>query len=267
VTTPFYVGPEQIVRDKSEYARRGIARGRSVVALTGADGILFVGENPSKSLHKVSEIYDRIAFAAVGRYNEFENLRVAGVRYADMRGYAYDRRDVTGRGLANAFAQTLGAIFIESQKPYEIEVVVAELRDTAEDDQMYRLAFDGSLTEERGFVAMGGQAEAITTSLREHHDAAAGLADAMRVALQAIAAGNAAAASAGATTPGAAGGTGVTGAPHADPTAATLEVALLDRGRRRRTFRRITDGALRTLVEQAGGGTDSSPGPDSANPE
>jgi len=267
VTTPFYVGPEQIVRDKSEYARRGIARGRSVVALTGADGILFVGENPSKSLHKVSEIYDRIAFAAVGRYNEFENLRVAGVRYADMRGYAYDRRDVTGRGLAHPFAPPPRGIFNASQKPYEIEVVVAELRDTAEDDQMYRLAFDGSLTEERGFVAMGGQAEAITTSLREHHDAAAGLADAMRVALQAIAAGNAAAASAGATTPGAAGAAGGNGAPHADPTAATLEVALLDRGRRRRTFRRITDGALRTLVEQAGGGTDSSPGPDSANPE
>jgi len=265
VTTPFYVGPEQIVRDKSEYARRGIARGRSVLALTYADGILFVGENPSKSLHKVSEIYDRIAFAAVGRYNEFENLRVAGVRYADMRGYAYDRRDVSGRGLANAFAQTLGSIFIESNKPYEIEVVVAEVGESAEDDSMYRLTFDGSVNDERSFVAMGGQAEAITTYLREHHVDGEPLADAMRVALGGIAAGSAAAQNPAAA--GSGGGTGNGGPTPSGPTASTLEVAVLDRTRPRRKFRRIVDGVLLRLVEEAGGGSDTSPAPDSANPE
>ena len=130
MTTPFYVSPEQFMRDKSEYARKGIARGRSVLVLSYADGILFVAENPSTALHKVSEIYDRIAFAAVGRYNEFENLRIAGVRLADMRGYAYDRRDVTGRGLANAYAQTLGTIFSSGgEKPYEVEIFVAEIGD------------------------------------------------------------------------------------------------------------------------------------------
>ncbi len=127
MTTPFYTSPEQIVRDRSEYARKGIARGRSNVVLTYDGGIAFVAENPSKALHKISEIYDRIALAAVGRYNEFESLRVAGVRHADMRGYAYDRRDVTGRALANAYAQTLGSIFLENQKPYEVEIVVAEV--------------------------------------------------------------------------------------------------------------------------------------------
>ena len=123
MSMPFYVSPEQIIKDKADYARKGIARGRSVVVVQYADGILFVAENPSRALHKVSEIYDRIAFAAVGKYNEFENLRVAGVRLADMRGYSYDRRDVTGRGLANAYAQTLGTIFTESSKPYEVEIV------------------------------------------------------------------------------------------------------------------------------------------------
>src|ERR1700735_2754391 len=143
MSMPFYASAEQIMRDRSEYARKGIARGRSVIVLTYTDGVLFVAENASQALHKVSEIYDRIAFAAVGRYNEFENLRVAGVRLADMRGYAYDRRDVTGRALANAYAQTLGSIFIEAQKPYEVEIVVAEVGLIPEDDQIYRLTYDG----------------------------------------------------------------------------------------------------------------------------
>src|SRR3954454_20152560 len=155
------------MRDKSEYARKGIARGRSVLVLSYADGILFVAENPSTALHKVSEIYDRIAFAAVGKYNEFENLRVAGVRLADLRGYAYDRADVTGRALANAYAQTLGTIFTTEAKPYEVEIVVAEVGDTAEDDQMYRLTYDGSVFDERTFVVMGGMSEPISTIMRE----------------------------------------------------------------------------------------------------
>ena len=156
MTMPFYVSPEQVMKDKADYARKGIARGRSVVVVQYADGILFVAENPSRALHKVSEIYDRIAFAAVGKYNEFENLRVAGVRLADMRGYSYDRRDVTGRGLANAYAQTLGTIFTETAKPYEVEIVVAEVGDSPATDQLYRLTFDGSVADEHGFVAMGG---------------------------------------------------------------------------------------------------------------
>ncbi len=133
MSMPFYVSPEQLMKDRADFARKGIARGRSVVLVQFADGILLVSENPSQALHKVSEIYDRIAFAAVGRYNEFENLRIAGVRLADMRGYAYDRRDVTGRGLANAYAQTLGTIFSSGgEKPYEVEIFVAEVGDTAE---------------------------------------------------------------------------------------------------------------------------------------
>ena len=128
MTMPFgYVSPEQLMKDRADYARKGIARGRSVVVLAYDDGILFVGENLSRALHKISEIYDRIAFAAVGKYNEFENLRIAGVRLADLRGYSYDRRDVTGRGLANAYAQTLGTIFTQESKPYEVEIVVAEV--------------------------------------------------------------------------------------------------------------------------------------------
>src|SRR5213075_327810 len=169
VTTPFYVSPEQIMKDKADYARKGIARGRSVVVLTYADGILFVAENPSKALHKISEIYDRIAFAAVGKYNEFEALRVAGVRLADMRGYSYDRRDVTGRGLANAYAPTLAPIFTETTKPYDVEIVVAEVGEQADEDQMYRLTFDGSVADEHGFVAMGGQAEQISSALGERY--------------------------------------------------------------------------------------------------
>ncbi len=167
MSVPFYVSPEQVIKDKADYAHKGIARGRSVVVLQYDQGLLFVAENRSRALHKISEIYDRIAFAAVGKYNEFENLRVAGVRYADLRGYSYDRRDVTGRSLANAYAQTLGTIFTETQKPYEVEIVVAEVGDTPHDDQLYRLTFDGSVGDEHGFVAQDDLAPVVDAIIAE----------------------------------------------------------------------------------------------------
>ncbi|MDO5710467.1 MAG: proteasome subunit alpha, partial [Micrococcales bacterium] len=163
----FYVSPEQVMKDRADYARKGIARGRSVVVLAYDGGIAFVAENPSRALHKVSEIYDRIGFAAVGKYNEFENLRVAGVRYADLRGYSYDRADVTARGLANAYAQTLGTVFTQEHKPYEIEIVVAEVGRVEADDQIYRLTYDGSVADEQGYVVMGGATEAMAQVLAQ----------------------------------------------------------------------------------------------------
>jgi len=187
MSMPFYVSPEQLMKDRADFARKGIARGRSVAVVQYADGILFVSENPSQALHKVSEIYDRIAFAAVGRYNEFENLRIAGVRLADMRGYAYDRQDVTGRGLANAYAQTLGTIFSSGgEKPYEVEIFVAEVGDEVADDQIYRLTYDGQVADEHDFAVMGGAAEAVTTHLREHYSAGTPLEDALKVAVAAL---------------------------------------------------------------------------------
>ena len=230
---PFYASPEQLVRDRSEYARKNIARGRDVVVLSYDGGILFVAVNPSTALHKVSEIYDRIGFAAVGKYNEFENLRVAGVRYADMRGFAYDRTDVTGRGLANAFAQTLGAIFIENSKPYEVEIVVAEVGASEEDDQLYRLTYDGTVGDEDDFVAIGGQAETVGGSLRESYAPGLDLATGLRHAVTALQAGAAAAAG------------------SAEPMtidAAGLEVAILDRARTGRTFRRVAGPSLADLL-------------------
>jgi proteasome alpha subunit len=226
---PFYVSPEQAVKDKADYARKGIARGRSVVVVQYADGILFVAENPSRALHKVSEIYDRLAFAAVGKYNEFENLRVAGIRLADVRGYSYDRRDVSGRGLANAYAQTLGTIFTETTKPYEVEIVVAEVGDEADEDQLYRLTFDGSVGDEHGYVAMGGQAEAISTALEEAYVDGMTLETALRLAVTVL-------------------------AEHGAAEARTLgpellEVAVLDRTRPAvRKFRRISDERLGQLL-------------------
>jgi proteasome alpha subunit len=225
---PFYVAPEQIIKDKADYARKGIARGRSVIVLEYSDGVLFVAENPSRALHKISEIYDRIGFAAVGKYNEFENLRVAGVRLADMRGYSYDRRDVTGRSLANAYAQTLGTIFTEMPKPYEVEIVVAEIGDDSSEDQLYRLTFDGSVADEQGYVAMGGQAESITSALEEQWQAGMSLADSLKLAVRLL------------------GEFGAEESRTLEP--AALEVAILDRTRPRRTFVRINGSRLGTLL-------------------
>jgi proteasome alpha subunit len=187
VAMQFYASPEQIMRDRSEYARKGIARGRSVVVLTYEGGVLFVAENVSTALHKVSEIYDRIGFAAVGRFPEFENLRAAGVRLADLRGYSYDRRDVTARALANAYAQTLGAIFTEQSKPFEVEICVAQVGSRPDRDELYRLTYDGSVQDEPGMIAMGGQADAIAQVLRARHNVDMSLHDAMRLAVDALA--------------------------------------------------------------------------------
>ncbi|MDI2027273.1 proteasome subunit alpha [Saccharopolyspora sp. TS4A08] len=230
MTMPFYTSPEQLMRERSELARKGIARGRSVVVLKYAGGVLFVAENPSPTLHKVSEIYDRIGFAAVGRYSEFEALRVAGVRIADVRGYSYDRRDVTGRSLANTYAQHLGAIFTEQIKPFEVEICVAEVGATAESDQLYRLTYDGSIVDEPQYVVMGGQADTITSALKDSFSDGLELGDAVRVAVK---------------------GLSSSGDSGRELGTKALEVAVLDRSRPNRTFRRIQGAALTALLPES----------------
>jgi proteasome alpha subunit len=242
MTMPFYSSVDQLLRDRSELARKGISRGRSVTILTFTGGVLFVAENRSKALNKVSEIYDRIGFAAVGRYNEFDALRTAGIRAADYRGYAYDRRDVTVRMLANMYAQVLGASFVEQQKPYEVELCVAGVGETSADDQLYRITYDGSITDEPQFVVMGGTTEPISTKMKDTFTAGLDLEGALAVAVEALQAG---------TAPG--NGT-------SQPLGVTaLEVAVLDRARERRTFRRIQGQALRDLLPEANRAVDAPP--------
>lgn len=228
MSVPFYVSPEQVMKDKADFARKGIARGRSVVVGQYADGIIFVAENPSLALHKISEIYDKIGFAAVGKYNEFESLRVAGIRLADLRGYSYDRVDVTGRSLANAYAQTLGSIFTETQKPFEVEIVVAEVGETQSLDQIYRIGFDGSVADEKGCLVIGGAAEAAAPQLTAHWRVDVTLAEALQRAVNTLE---------------------QTGSD--DPRklcGADLEVAVLDRNRPRRAFRRLENEEIRTVL-------------------
>jgi len=235
---PFYVSPEQQMKDKADYARKGIARGRSVVVLQYDDGILFVADNPSRALHKISEIYDRIAFAAVGKYNEFENLRLGGVRYADVNGYQYDRKDVTARGLANVYAQSLGTIFTETNKPYEVELVVAEAGTEAASDQIYRLTFDGSVADEHGYVAMGGQADAVAQALKDSFQEDMSLAAALKAAVQSLEAQDT--------------------DRHLE--AKSLEVAVLDRNREHRLFKRLPAARIEELLGEAGDSADSEGG-------
>ncbi|MBV9831826.1 MAG: proteasome subunit alpha [Marmoricola sp.] len=244
MSMPFYVSPEQLMKDRADFARKGIARGRSVAVVRYADGVLFVSENPSAALHKVSEIYDRIAFAAVGRYNEFENLRIAGVRLADMRGYSYDRRDVTGRGLANAYAQTLGTIFSSGgEKPYEIEIFVAEVGDTPDDDQIFRLTFDGQVVEEHDYAVMGGAADTVTGYLAERYQPGLSRDEALRLAASALGAGEGS---------------------HREVPARDLEVAVLDRTRTQaRKFKRVD---VRVLSSVLGGSADAAPLSEDAEP-
>ncbi|WP_280424631.1 proteasome subunit alpha [Nocardia carnea] len=239
MTMPLYASAEQIMRDKTELARKGIGRGRSVVVLSYAEGVVFVAENPSATLHKVSELYDRTGFAAVGKYNEFESLRRGGILQADLRGYQYDRRDVTGRALANAYAQTLGSIFTDQLKPFEVEICVAEVSYPGQDPEsvLYRITFDGSIVDERDYVVMGGTTEPIVTALKESYRPGLDLSGAIRVAVEALQ---------------------VTEGPDKEKKRTlgveSLEVATLEHARPRRAFRRISKAALEQLLDPSGDG-------------
>ena len=226
MSIPFYVNPETAVREKAEFARRNIARGRPIVAVEMADGVLLVSENASRHLRKISELYDRIAFAGVGKYTELEALRKAGVRLADMKGYAYHREDVTARSLANAYAETLTAVFTNDLKPYEVEIMVAQVGETAgEPNEMYHVDFAGFITDEHGYMAMGGEAEPLKERLAQSYEEGLALDAALDIAVSALA------------------------GPDRTLGAAELEVALLQSTGGRRRFRRLTGADLAALVE------------------
>ena len=226
MSMPFYVSPEQVMKDRADYARKGIARGRSLVALECTDGVLLVAENPSRTLFKISEIYDRIAFAGVGKYNEFQSLKIGGVRLADLKGYQYSREDVTAQGLANAYAQTLGQVFTHEMKPYEVEILVAQVgKEPGDPNELFHILYDGTVMDEEGFTVLGGQAETITEALTTEYQPGLDLAAATKLGAKVL-------------------GENGQGAPPADQ----LEVALLDRSRRLRAFRRIKNEELGTLL-------------------
>ena len=227
---PYYVSPEQLMRDKADYARKGIARGKSVLALEHDDGILFMAENPSATLYKISEIYDRIAFAGVGKFNEFEQLRIGGVRLVDVKGYSYSRDDVTPKSLANAYSQTLGNIFTSEVKPYECEILVGAVGDSTERNELFHILYDGSVTDESGWVAMGGQSEALSEYLRERYPQGypaetPSLAEGVKLGYAAL-----------------------DGVEERQLTPDKLEVAVLDRRRGRRKFVRLRSEEVGRLV-------------------
>jgi len=224
MTMPYYVAPEQVMKDRAEYAQKGIARGRSLVATTYDQGIVFVADNPSRSLHKISEIYDRIAFAGVGKYNEFDQLRVSGIRHADTKGYAYSREDVEARSLANLYAQYLGQVFTHEMKPLEVEILVAELGNGQRPPQLYHIAYEGTITDEDRFAVLGGETEAIAARLDEAWSATWSLSEALQAAVGALA------------------------GPERTLAAADLEVAVLAEGNGRRSFRRLVDDELAALL-------------------
>ena len=224
MSMPFYVAPEQVMKDRADYARKGIARGRSLCAVTYDDGILICAENSSATLRKVSEIYDRIAFAGVGKYNEFDQLRVAGVRHADLKGYSYSREDVDARSLANAYAQMLGQIFTHEMKPMEVEILVAEIGDDGSTDELFHILYDGSVVDEERFSVLGGEADTITGRLEESWREDLDLPGALRAAVDAL-----------------------TG-PDRTLTGHELEVAVLARSNGRRKFARIEGDRLEALL-------------------
>jgi proteasome alpha subunit len=224
---PYYVSPEQMMQDKAEYAKKGIAKGRSIIAIEYQDGILMVADNPSISLNKISEIYDNIAFLGAGKYSEFENLRKAGIRHADLKGYLYSREDVTAKSLANAYSQALGTTFSQEVKPLEVEIAVVAVGETDQGGEIYRISFDGSITDEHGFTVIGGRAEAISMFLRDRYRGGLPLSDTLKLCKEAM--------------------ENSSGQGLAIP---NLEVAVLDRNRGGRRFRRLAADEITGLINR-----------------
>ncbi len=224
MSMPFYVAPEQVMKDRADYARKGIARGRSLVALSFDGGIVLCADNPSRTLHKIAEVYDRIAFAGVGKFSEFDSLRTQGVRAADLRGYAYSREDVDARFLANAYAQLLGHVFTHEMKPMEVEILVAEVGHEIGGDQFFRISYDGTVVDEVGSTALGGDADTIRERLKASNTGGLDLAAALGAAVASLA------------------------GPDRTLTAPDLEVAVLNREDARRAFRRIDEEELAPLL-------------------
>lgn len=222
---PYYVSPEQMMQDKAEYAKKGIAKGRSIIAVEYEDGILLVADNPSASLNKISEIYDTIAFSGAGKYSEFENLRKAGIRHADLKGFLYSREDVTAKSLANAYSQTLGTIFSQEVKPLEVEIAVVAVGEPGKTNEIYRISFDGSIIDEQGFAAIGGRSEAITIFLKDRYRIHLTLRDALKLCADAL--------------------ENTTGQKMK---AQHLEVAVLDRNRIGRKFRRLSQEEIQEFI-------------------
>jgi proteasome alpha subunit len=231
---PFYVSPDQIMQDKAEYARKGIAKGRSIVVVEFADGILLTAENPSSSLSKISEIYDRIAFAGVGKYSEFENLRKAGIRYADIKGYSYSREDVTTKSLANAYSESIGNIFTSNPKPLEAEILVVEVGRQPQQNEIYHISFDGSITDHRDYAVIGGLADRVRTYLQENYTADLNLQAALAFSRQALLAG------------------------YEKPPAeeSSLEVGVLDRQRPKRSFYRLSQNDITQALKAVNGASE-----------
>jgi proteasome alpha subunit len=229
MSMPFYVAPEQVMKDRADYARKGIARGRSALALTYADGVLLCAENPSNTLRKLSEIYDRIAFAGVGKYNEFDQLRIAGVRHADLKGYSYSREDVDARSLANQYAQILGQIFTHEMKPLEVEILVAEISEVPGGDQLFQIRYDGTVMDETRFVVVGGESEAILERLQAQWQPGLDLATSVRAAVSALA------------------------GPDRQLVSDDLEVAILSRRNGRRAFSRLDEAEVGEILTASQG--------------
>jgi proteasome alpha subunit len=221
---PYYVSPEQIMQDKAEYAKKGIAKGRSIIAMDYEDGVLMVADNPS-ALSKISEIYDNIAFSGAGKYSEFENLRKAGIRHADLKGYMYSREDVNAKSLVNAYSQTLGTIFSQEVKPLEVEIAVVSLGEQGKENEIYRISFDGNIIDERGVTVIGGRFEAIRSFLKDRYQMNMSIRDALKLCANAL--------------------ENTTGQKME---ARNLEVAVLDRNRPGRRFRRLTEEEIHGIL-------------------
>jgi proteasome alpha subunit len=232
MAVPYYVSPEQMMQDKAEYARKGIAKGKSIIALEYAEGVLILAENPSMTLNKISEIYDKIAFAGAGKYSEFERLRKEGIRYADMKGYAYGREDVTAKSLANAYSQVIGNIFSAELKPLEVEILVLEVGEGSAPNELYRIVFDGSIADEKGYATIGGQAEELKLFLRDRYKDGLPLEQALVLAVR-----------------------GLEAAASQKVQAGNLEVAVLERGRPGRKFRRIVPADLKSILDAGTNGS------------
>ena len=160
----------------------------------------------------------------MGKYNEFDRLREAGIRWADGTGFTYSREDVDARALANYYGQHLGDMFTEGQKPLEVEILVAQLGNKLHPTKLYRIAYEGTITDEPRFVVLGGDAETIKDRFAALDESVHNFADTLKYAVSALA------------------------GPDRTVPPGDLEVGILEDRGSRRTFSRLVDARVSELL-------------------
>ena len=178
----------EAIRNRREYLEDQLRGASPVVGLAYADGVLMLTTTPGP--RKLFEVYNDIAFAAIGHPADLEKLRKAVIDIAHLEAFNLSASDVSlqrlvhlglGPLMKNAFDEIL-------RSPYIARAMVAELDPANPAERFYTIEADGSFASAGDAAAVAGTRqgeEAIVARLADLVPAALSLPAALRRAVEA----------------------------------------------------------------------------------